>query len=301
MPVKKAYKTERCPAGLSIPPALDYNHRVASENDTTLKSFQRRRLTSMIVFVLTAFVAGLWLYYTPDGLLGKADAIGYAVCHRIDLRSFHLGARPLPLCARCTGMFLGALIAFAYYALRRTKASLYPTGGVLAAIIVLGLTWVIDGANSFLSMLPSAMHLYTPHNTLRLITGSLVGIALVTLVYPVFSQYAWKDWKSELILRSPGELVLLLALAGIVDLAVLSENPLLLYPLALFSGLGVLLLLTLAYSLITIPLLHRTQKASAWRDLIVPLAAGLMLGLLQIGLIDLLRYTLTGTWGGFHL
>ena len=254
-----------------------------------------------IVFVLTALVAGLWLYYTPDGLLGKADAIGYAVCHRIDLRSFHLGARPLPLCARDTGMFLGALIAFAYYALLRKKASLYPTRGVLAAIGVLGLTWVVDGANSFLSMLPSAMQLYTPHNTLRLITGSLVGIGLVTLVYPVFSQYAWKDWKSERILRSPRELLVLLTLAGVVDLAVLSENPLLLYPLALLSSLGVLLLLTLAYTLITIPLLRRTQKADTWRDLIVPLAAGLTLGLLQIGLIDLLRYTLTGTWGGFHL
>jgi len=280
---------------------LDYNHRVTSESEPSTQSFRYRRLGNVIVFVLTALVVGLWLYYTPDGILGKADAIGYAVCHRIDLRSFHLGARPLPLCARCTGMFLGALVAFAYYALRRTKASLFPSRGVLAAVIVLGLTWVVDGANSFLSMLPSAMQLYTPHNTLRLITGSLIGIALVTFVYPVFSQYAWKGWKSERILHSPRELLLLLTLVGIVDLAVLSENPLLLYPLALLSSLGVLLLLTMAYSLITIPLLRRTQKASRWRDLIVPLAAGLMLGLLQIGLIDLLRYTLTGTWGGFHL
>ena len=280
---------------------LYYNQRVIRESETSLKSVQRRRLVNVIVFVLTALVAGLWLYYTPDGLLGKADAIGYAVCHRIDLRSFHLGARPLPLCARDTGMFLGALIAFAYYALLRTKASLYPTRGVLAVLGVLALTWVVDGANSFLSMLPSAMHLYTPHNTLRLFTGSMVGIALVTLVYPVFSQYAWKNWKSERILRSPRELLVLLILAVVVDLAVLSGNPLLLYPLALLSSLGVLLLLTLAYTLITIPLLRRTQKAYTWRDLIVPLAAGLTLGLLQIGLIDLLRYTLTGTWGGFHL
>jgi amino acid transporter len=102
-------------------------------------------------------------------------------------------------------------------------------------------------------------------------------------------------------LRSPRELIVLLAFAGVVDVAVLTENPLLLYPLALLSSLGVLLLLALAYTLITIPLLRRTQKAHTWRDLIVPIAAGLMLGLLQIGLIDLLRYTLTGTWGGFHL
>lgn len=254
-----------------------------------------------MVVVLTALVVGLWLYFTPEGLLGKADAIGYAVCHRIDLRSFHLGFRPLPLCARCTGMFLGALLSFAYYALRRPKARLFPPVGVLVVVIVLALTWVVDGLNSFLSMLPSTMNIYSPHNTLRLITGSLAGIGLVTLIYPVFSEYAWKDGKSVRVLDSPRDLLFLLVLVGVVDLAVLSENPILLYPLALLSSIGVLLLLTLAYTLIAIPVLRRTQEANTWRDLIIPLSAGLMLGLIQIGLIDLLRYTLTGTWGGFHL
>ena len=55
-----------------------------------------------------------WLINTPVGLLGKADAVGYAVCHRIDARSFHLGERPLPLCARCSGMYLGAMLGLTY-------------------------------------------------------------------------------------------------------------------------------------------------------------------------------------------
>jgi hypothetical protein len=54
----------------------------------------------LIIAFIAVLLAGLWA--TPPGLLGKADAIGYAVCHRIDLRSFHLGDRQLPLCARCT-------------------------------------------------------------------------------------------------------------------------------------------------------------------------------------------------------
>ena len=66
-----------------------------------------------------------WLLNTPPGLLGKADAIGYAVCHRIDLRSFHLGDRQLPLCARCTGMYLGALLAlmFQFFTGRRRSGA----------------------------------------------------------------------------------------------------------------------------------------------------------------------------------
>ncbi|NTW42077.1 MAG: response regulator, partial [Cellulomonadaceae bacterium] len=34
-----------------------------------------------------------WLTLTPDGLLGKMDAIGCAVCHRIEERSFFLADR----------------------------------------------------------------------------------------------------------------------------------------------------------------------------------------------------------------
>ena len=41
-----------------------------------------------IVVLLVAGILAIWLGFTPDGTLGKADAVGYAVCHRIDVRSF---------------------------------------------------------------------------------------------------------------------------------------------------------------------------------------------------------------------
>ena len=62
--------------------------------------------------ILVVFVA--FVFITPPGLLGKADGIGYAVCHRIDARSFHLHDRQLPLCARCTGEFNAAAIALIF-------------------------------------------------------------------------------------------------------------------------------------------------------------------------------------------
>ena len=92
------------------------------------------RLNSLPVkifaLVIAAVVVVLWLIYTPEGLLGKADAIGYAVCHRIDLRSFHLGDRQLPLCVRCSGMYLGALLGLAYQAwLAPRERAGFHTGG----------------------------------------------------------------------------------------------------------------------------------------------------------------------------
>ncbi len=67
-----------------------------------------------LIFIAVGLLLVGWLWNTPAGLLGKADALGYAVCHRIDVRSFHLGERQLPLCARCTGMYLGAMLGLVF-------------------------------------------------------------------------------------------------------------------------------------------------------------------------------------------
>src|SRR5512140_118546 len=79
--------------------------------------------SKIIPWLVAASVLLVWLVYTPAGLLGKADAIGYAVCHRIDARSFHLGDRQLPLCARCSGMYLGAVVGIVYQAFAGRKGA----------------------------------------------------------------------------------------------------------------------------------------------------------------------------------
>ena len=86
------------------------------------KGFPWRWLLLGFAFVLTV----VWLFLTPEGLLGKADAVGYSVCHRISVRSFHIGERPLPLCARCSGMFLGALLGLVYQAAQGKKGKMPP-------------------------------------------------------------------------------------------------------------------------------------------------------------------------------
>jgi hypothetical protein len=40
-----------------------------------------------------------------------AYTIGHLVCHQLPERSFHLAGMPLPVCARCTGIYMGAALA----------------------------------------------------------------------------------------------------------------------------------------------------------------------------------------------
>ena len=263
---------------------------------------RRERLAHALLLLLAAGVLLVWLVYTPHGLLGKADAIGYAVCHRIDLRSFHLGDRTLPLCSRCTGMYLGSTLAFAYLWLRgRGRAGGFPGRGLLVVLGVLGAAFAIDGVNSYLAFFPAGPPLYAPNNTLRLLTGTGLGLAMGSLVLPGFNQAVWKTWRKEPSLASSLDLGLLVLAALGVDLLVLTENPLVLYPLALISSLGVLFLLTCVYTMLVLLLTGRENHIEAWRQLIVPALAGFTLALLQIAALDVIRYALTGTWNGFAL
>jgi uncharacterized membrane protein len=260
------------------------------------------RIGSVGLLLPAALVVAAWLMLTPGGLLGKADAIGYAVCHRIDIRSFHLGSRALPLCARCSGMYLGALVGMAgLTGLGRLRHGRFPHPTLLAMFGLFAAAWAIDGVNSYLTLIPGAPHAYEPNNTLRLITGTLMGLTLGMLVFTGFNQNAWRDWKDEPVLRSLPEVGLLLLLGAVVVALVLTENPLVLYPLALLSAAGVLVLLGMVYGVVVLLVLRRENRAQSWGGLALPLVAGVALAILQIGLLDLARYTLTGTWGGFAL
>ena len=93
-----------------------------------------------LIFVLAGF-----LYITPPGFLGKADGIGYAVCHRIDGRSFHILGRQLPLCARCTGEFNAAAITLIFLGFVSHKRSSLPLKSilvVLALFLFIALYWL---------------------------------------------------------------------------------------------------------------------------------------------------------------
>lgn len=276
---------------------IGYNHSIM-ENPPA-----RRRWKFAGKLLLAAFIAVLlilWLNLTPAGLLGKADAIGYAVCHRIDLRSFHLGERPLPLCSRCSGMYLGALAGALYLLLKGKRGGLPPLK-LAVPLFILGVAFVIDGVNSYLHFFPGLTGLYEPNNTLRLITGTGLGLLIPSVLLPAFHQTAWTEWDARPALDSWRSLGGLLLVGVTVVLLVLSGNALILYPLALLSTAAVLAILSLCYGLLLLIITRRDNRARSLADLCLPLAAGFAIALLQTAFIDWLRFSLTATWNGFTL
>lgn len=265
-------------------------------------------LMRWFVLIAAVLVLGAFLFITPPGLLGKADGIGYAVCHRIDHRSFHIGERQLPLCARCTGEFNAAAISLIFLGFVSRKRSSMPLKSIQAMLVVFFVAFGVDGSNSYLYLLkqtydgflPQIPNLYIPNNTLRLLTGSGMGVAMASVLFPVINQTLWRDMDERPALRWK-EFGGLLGIILLVDLGILSEQPFVLYPIALMSVLGVLALLGMVFSLVWVIIMRQENAFDTHQQLWLPLVAGLTLAFLMISVIDLLRLQLTGTWGGFPL
>ncbi len=178
---------------------------------------------------------------------------------------------------------------------------------MLAVFVV---AFAVDGANSYLylikqmqpGILPQIPNIYIPNNTLRLLTGSGMGLGIAAMLFPAFNQSIWSDYiEKRTALSGWKAFGLLLGIQIFLDLLVLSQNPIILYPVAIISSLGVWLLLTMVYTILWVMITGLDNKFLKLRQAWLPLLAGLTIALIQIAGIDLLRFWLTRMWGGFPL
>lgn len=86
-------------------------------------------------------------------------------CHQSSSRSIHMGTRILPLCARCTGIYVGTLLLPMIMFLDVVPIYIF---------ILLGLPMIIDGLLQKGKKIPST-------NSRRFVTGFLFGGTLITM------------------------------------------------------------------------------------------------------------------------
>lgn len=249
---------------------------------------------------LAIALTAVWLFLTPEGLLGKADAVGYAICHRISVRSFHIHGRQLPLCARCSGMFAGAMLGLIYQIAQGRKGKMPPTL-VMVIFGLLALAWVLDGANSFTMLVPGIPSVYETQNWTRLITGTGMGLALSAILLPSFIQTVYVDWEDQSAFGNWQQVLGVFLIAAVMDILILLEIPWILFPLALISAVGVIVLLMMVYAVVWVMISKKENTYARFTQMLTPMIGGYIIALLQIGVIDILRYVWTGTWAGFVL
>jgi len=102
-------------------------------------------------------------------------------CHRLPERSFFYKGKQFPVCARCTGVFLGRLLALALYWFLKP---------VWWVVVLCALVMFVDWFIQHIELLEST-------NVRRLITGILGGYAVLSVeihVVVVVIRFIWQRY-----------------------------------------------------------------------------------------------------------
>lgn len=101
----------------------------------------------MALLWILAIGAVLWvaaLLLIPEPLF----PIGTFICHQRPERSFFVHGHQLPVCARCTGLYVGAAVAAPIALIAATSAAVRRARGVLlAAALPTLVTWTLEAAH----------------------------------------------------------------------------------------------------------------------------------------------------------
>lgn len=216
---------------------------------------------------------------------------GGGVCHQLPERSLRFGSATLPLCARCTGTYLSALAALTAVALlRRARASLLPSWRILALFGASFIAWGVDGLNSYLAFL-GMPHLYQPTNPLRLLTGTLQGLALTLVIWPFAAYALWREPQSERVIRGAEMAVCVLALLGLAA-ATMRGIPVALVAAGVLSVLGLIALFTVLNAMVLAVLLRREGTLVSLRDALPLVGLALLAAMAELAAFSLIRHWL---------
>lgn len=97
------------------------------------------------------------------------ERMGSAVCHQMAERSFIFEGMQMPLCARCTGIYIGAFFAFCFFLLKKRLGGNKPFSAQQSILMVCCIVpMAADGFGSYAGLWESSQFL-------RILTGGLIG------------------------------------------------------------------------------------------------------------------------------
>lgn len=99
--------------------------------------------------------------------------VGAIVCHQIPERSFHLAGIQLPVCARCTGLYIGAAVGVALWSMRTARGLSFRSA-----------RWalLVTAVPTLVTLATAALGWWDPANALRAATAAPLGLAAGVVV-----------------------------------------------------------------------------------------------------------------------
>ncbi len=96
----------------------------------------------------------------------------FFVCHKLPSRSFFYKNKQFPICARCTGIFIGYILATIYFFLGLIFSYQYPN---IYISVILVIPTLIDGVIQYFTN-------YESGNYRRLVSGIIAGFGVICIL-----------------------------------------------------------------------------------------------------------------------
>ena len=210
--------------------------------------------------------------------------VGGGLCHQRIERSFSISGLNMPVCSRCTGIYLGIFLSLLMLILleRRIKGE-FPSLKMVLVSVGAFLLMGIDVVLSTLDLIQS-------NNVIRLITGFITGWFMVLLLFPLANNAMFKrfikkgyldDWKKFL--------AWLLAGAASVVLFIFTYEYVIVF-WAVISALGLIIFVMLILFILFFSLNRRLLGSiDSWGKYLAAIAVGTISSIALLSFFSYLR------------
>ena len=253
-------------------------------------SMHKKIILPALVLIAAVGISLNWAHLIPAGSYSKVMGVGSSVCHQISSHSYIRDGMQFPLCARCSGLYLGCFIGLVYAVTQGKKCEL-PKRGFLLLALLLFLLWAGDGVNSFISDFINRPFLYATTNTTRLITGFGMGLVLSTALMTLFNLSVWKDRQEGALLEHFWQLAAYALLATGMSCLLVFGSLITFQILAYLSTTMILVVISMLYTIFWVIILKKDNSFEKLQPLTIYLIAGFATAMLQVTLMTTLRST----------
>lgn len=238
-----------------------------------------------LVPVLLAIVAA-FVILSPWPLAAKLQSVGVAVSVNIPSHMLAVGHDLLPMSARNTGLYVGATLAVGFLLLTgRGRANRLPPRAPLLLLTGCIAALALDGINSVMETWgathPAVHPWYHPSNDLRVITGTFGGFSIALIVASIANGLLWAG-EPEAVADDMVDLGGYLLVCLLATMTLLRRPPVLYWPLAVLSILGVLVLATMVNTVPIVLGLRRQRRATTWRGALPVYVGALVFALCEV-------------------
>jgi len=216
-----------------------------------------------------------------DFLIEICSKIGFSVCHQIPERTIFFGNIAMPICSRCTGIYIGFTISIiSMIVLFRKKESGFPPLYIVILSLIFIISTVLDGIFSYL-------YIYNTNNIIRIITGYMFGTGIALILYPVFPYQFYKESSDKKIFSTAKQFIFFM-IPGIVIIGLgilrLAFLGILYYYLSSFSVIFTFVFPNLLLALLFPRFSKKSQRLFS-KYLTIPLLIGFILALAELSVL----------------